>query len=134
MIMPGWQSLPSTLRRSPKKAQETWVKAHDSAIDTYGEGARAHRTAYAALKHSFEKVGDRWEPKRRRGPSDKRAARSFASRRGSTRTGVNAESSKKHLYELAKRLDVPGRSTMTKDELASAVDKANKRETARARS
>lgn len=134
MIMPGWDSLPSTLRRSPKKAQETWVKAHDSAIETYGEGERAHRTAYAALKHSFEKVGDRWEPKRQRGPSDTRAKRSFASGRGSTRGGVNAESSKKHLYDVAKRLGVPGRSSMNKKELANAVDRANKRETAEARS
>ncbi len=54
----GAEELPSTLKRSPKKAQRTWVKAHDSAVETYGEGERAHRTAYAAVKHSFEKVGD----------------------------------------------------------------------------
>jgi cation transport regulator ChaB len=78
--MPGRESLPSTLRRSPRKAQDTWVKAHDSAIETYGEGERAHRTAYAALKHSFEKVGDHWEPKAGRGPSDEQARRSYRRR------------------------------------------------------
>src|SRR5512142_896891 len=72
--MPGNEELPSTLRRSPKKAQETWVETHDSAVESYGEGERAHRTAFASLKHSFEKVGDHWEPKDDKGPSDPRAA------------------------------------------------------------
>ena len=66
--MPGREVLPSTLRRSPKKAQRTWEKTHDSAVETYGEGERAHRTAFAAVKHEFEKVGDHWEPKGRKGP------------------------------------------------------------------
>jgi cation transport regulator ChaB len=70
--VPAEQELPSTLRRSSSKAQETWSEAHDSAVETYGEGERAHRTAFAALKHSFEKVGDHWEPKRRKGRSDPR--------------------------------------------------------------
>ena len=64
--MPATKSkkeLPSTLQRSSAKAQRTWAEAHDSAVETYGEGQRAHRTAYAALKHSFEKRGDHWEPK-----------------------------------------------------------------------
>ena len=52
--MPAKDEMPSTILRSPKKAQRTWAKAHDSAVETYGEGERAHRTAYAALKHSFE--------------------------------------------------------------------------------
>ena len=72
--VPGRQELPSTLERSPKKAQDTWVAAHDAAVEQYGEGERAHRTAFAALKHSFEKVGDHWEPKKEKGPSDPRAA------------------------------------------------------------
>ena len=37
------------------------------------DGERAHRTALASLKHSFEKVGDHWEPKEQRGPSDAQA-------------------------------------------------------------
>ncbi|MDI5942299.1 ChaB family protein, partial [Micromonospora sp. DH15] len=52
--MPGREVLPSTLRRSPEKAQRTWEKTHDSAVETYGEGERAHRTAFAAVKHEFE--------------------------------------------------------------------------------
>src|ERR1700760_3006180 len=65
--------LPGTLRRSPEKAQRTFAQAHDSAAETYGEGERAHRVAYGAVKHAFEKVGDHWEPKEKKGPSDPRA-------------------------------------------------------------
>jgi cation transport regulator ChaB len=134
--MPGREELPSTVERSPKKAQETWIKAHDSAVQTYGEGERAHRTAFAALKHSFEKVGDHWEPKEHRGPSDSRAKRGAkdgkAPSGGQTAEGVNAEASKQHLYDLAKRLGIPGRSNMTKAELVEAIRKANNRASAKA--
>jgi hypothetical protein len=130
--MPGRQELPSTLERSPKEAQETWIKAHDSAVETYGEGERAHRTAFAALKHSFEKVGDHWEKKARRGPSDEQAARSTPEP-GETAEGVDANASKRHLYETAGRLGVEGRSRMTKEELVEAIKKANRRATAKAR-
>ncbi|QFZ18084.1 ChaB family protein [Saccharothrix syringae] len=130
--MPGSQELPSTVARSPKKAQRTWIKAHDSAVQTYGEGQRAHRTAFAALKHSFEKVGDHWEPKDHKGPSDAQAARSTP-KPGKTAGGVDANASKQHLYDLAKRLDIAGRSTMTKPELVKAIQKANNRKTAKSR-
>jgi len=117
--------LPATLRRSPAKAQRTFAKAHDSAVEEYGEGERAHRVAYAALKHSFEKVGDHWEPKRRRGPSDPRARNPRArENHGKTYGGVDAEgNSKQELYARARKLDVPGRSRMTKGELAEAIAK-----------
>ena len=133
--MPAKEELPSTLRRSPEKAQETWAKTHDSAVQTYGEGERAHRTAFSALKHSYEKVGDHWEPKDRRGPSDAQAARSAPSSRRSRATagGVDANASKAHLMDVARRLDVRGRSRMSKDELVEAIAKANDRESARSR-
>ena len=60
--------LPDTLKRSPAKAQRQFAKTHDAAAEQYGEGERAHRTAYASLKHNFEKVGDHWEPKDRARP------------------------------------------------------------------
>ena len=129
--------LPSTLARSDAHAQATWAKTHDSAVESYGEGERAHRTAFSALKHSYEKVGDHWERKAEKGPSDAQAARSTdegsAQGRRDTAGGVDANASKKHLYELAQRLEVKGRSTMSKDELVEAIDKANRRETARSR-
>ena len=127
--------LPSTLQRSPKKAQETWSKAHDSAVEEYGEGARAHRTAYAALKHGFEKVGDRWEAKGKKGPSDKQAKKSGAKARqgGKTAGGVDANASKSHLYDLAKKLDISGRSNMKKKQLVDAIQKANDKRTAKSR-
>ena len=134
--MPAREELPSTLGRSSKKAQETWLKTHDSAVEQYGEGERAHRTAFSAVKHSFEKVGDHWEAKEEKGPSDQHAAKtgSAARRGGETAEGVDANASKKHLYEIATRLEVSGRSTMTKDELVEAIKKANARETRRSRS
>lgn len=52
--MPGRQELPSTLERSSQEARRTWIKAHDSAVEEYGEGERAHRVAYGALKHTYE--------------------------------------------------------------------------------
>jgi cation transport regulator ChaB len=129
------EELPSTLRRSPKKAQDTFAKTHDSAVEQYGEGARAHQTAYGALKHSFEKVGDHWEPKEERGPSDEQSAKGGAGkkRRYPTAEGVDANASKTHLQDLARRLDVPGRSTMNKSELVDAIMKTNRKKTASAR-
>ena len=127
--------LPSTLERSDAHAQAIWAETHDSAVEQYGEGERAHRTAFASLKHSYEKVGDHWEAKAEKGPSDAQAEKTGAAARrpGPTAGGVDANASKAHLLDLAKRLDVPGRSRMTKDELVEALDKANQRETARAR-
>jgi hypothetical protein len=117
--------MPSTLRRSPARAQRTWVKAHDNAVRDYGEGERAHRTAYAALKHSFEKVGDRWAPKARRGPSDPRARHgASAARRGKGETFGGLDyygNTRAALYERAARLEIPGRSRMSKKELARAI-------------
>ena len=130
--MPAKDELPSTLQRSPKKAQRTWSKAHDSAVEEYGEGERAHRTAFSALKHSFEKVGDHWEPKEHKGPSDAQAAGGVDTDRP-TAGGVDANASKKHLQDLARRLDVKGRSSMTKEQLVEAIGKANDRATAAAR-
>lgn len=131
--MPGREELPDTIKRSPKKAQETWIKAHDSAVETYGEGERAHRTAFSALKHSFQKVGDRWEPKQDKGPSDAQAARGSGQPATSTAGGVNANANKSELLDMAKRLDISGRSRMNKDELVSAIQKANARHTRNAR-
>jgi cation transport regulator ChaB len=129
------QDLPSTLQRSHRGAQELWATVLNSAIDSYGDGERARRTAYDALKHSYEKVGDHWERKARRGPSDAQAARRGpdARRARPTAEGVDANASKAHLMEVARRLDVPGRSKMSKAELVDAIMKANRRATARSR-
>jgi cation transport regulator ChaB len=137
--MPASKEMPSTIRRSGAKAKRTWSKAHDSAVDEYGEGERAHRTAFAALKHTHEKSGDKWVPKPggRKGPSDEQAAKSGrAARRSRTDTkgGVDEKGrTKESLYARAKQLAVRGRSKMSKSELAEAIDKANRKATRKAR-
>lgn len=119
------EELPSTLKRSPARAQRTFAKTHDSAVEQYGEGERAHRTAFASLKHSFEKKGGRWVPKSRKGPSDPRSSRSTAEKRrgrGETFGGVDYYGhTKEELYRRAKALDIDGRSRMSKAELARAI-------------
>lgn len=134
--MPASKEMPSTIRRSPKKAQRTWSKAHDNAVEEYGEGERAHRTAFSALKHSFEKVGDHWEPKGRKGPSDSQAKKGGKSARkgGETAGGVDANATKQHLYDVAKKLGVEGRSKMDKQELVEAIQRVNDRKSRKARS
>jgi cation transport regulator ChaB len=126
--------LPSTLRRSPKKAQRTFAKAHDSAADEYGDEKRANQVAWAAVKHSFEKVGDRWAKKEggKKGPSDPQAAGGKNTNRR-TKGGVDANATKGHLLTLAKKLEVSGRSKMKKKQLVDAIQKANDKKTAAAR-
>jgi cation transport regulator ChaB len=122
---PKREELPDTLKRSPAKAQRTFAKVHDAAAEQYGEGERAHRTAYAALKHSFEKVDDHWEPKEEKGPSDPRSTKSTAQKRrgvGETFGGVDYYGhTKAELYRRAKELGIEGRSKMDKKELARAI-------------
>ncbi len=125
--MPGRERLPDTLKRSPPKAQRTWAKAHDSAVREYGEGGRAHRVAFAALKHSFEKQGDHWVRKDHPGPSDPRAEKRGKSARegkGESFGGLDYNgSTRSELYERARSMGIEGRSKMNKKELARAIAK-----------
>jgi cation transport regulator ChaB len=126
--------LPGTLKRSPKKAQRTFAKAHDSAADEYGDERRANQVAWAAVKHSFEKVGDHWEKKAggKKGPSDEQAKGGRDTNK-KTKGGVDANAPKDHLLKLAKKLDISGRSKMKKKDLVDAIQKANDKKTADAR-
>ena len=131
---PKQSELPSTLQNSGGKAQRTFTKAYDAAIDQYGDERRAHQVAFAALKHTHEKVGDKWKKKDkgRKGPSDAQAAGGRDTNRP-TAGGVDAKASKRHLYDLAKQLKISGRSSMSKTELVTALQKANDRKTAKSR-
>src|SRR6478736_3868191 len=120
---PKKSELPGTLRRSSAKAQRTFAKTHDAAAEEYGSEERAHRVAYSAVKHSFEKVGDHWESKKKKGPSDELAEGGGPRNIGRSAEGVDANASKKHLLDVARRLDVRGRSKMTKSELVDAIKK-----------
>ena len=130
------EDLPSTLRRSDEHAQRIFTETLNSAEGTYGPGERAWRTAFAALKHSYEKVGDHWERKAQRGPSDAQARRGAPESRepGGTFGGVDVEGrTRAELLERAKALGVPRVSRLRKAELAQAIDRANRRATAKAR-
>jgi hypothetical protein len=119
--------MPGTLERSPEKAQRTYAETLKHAEAEYGKGERASRTAYASLKHSFEKVGDHWEAKDHKGPSDPRSKQSTQDKRagkGETFGGVDAQGhSRRELYERAKALEIPNRSKMDKKALARAIAK-----------
>jgi len=124
--MPARDEMPDTIKRSSAKAQRTWGKTHDSAVGSYGEGERAHRAAFASLKHTHEKKGDRWVAKDEKGPSDPRSKQASSEDKrdgkGETYGGVDLYgNTKDELYERARSLGVSGRSSMTKKELAKAI-------------
>ncbi len=127
--------LPSTLERSPKKAQDTYEKTLESAERTYeGDEERAHRAAWASVKHSFEKVGDHWEPKDERGPSDPRAEQHGPDSTGRSFGGVDVEGkTKDELLDEARKLGAHVTTHMRKDEIADEIRRANDRETRAAR-
>lgn len=133
---PKVSELPGPIRRSGKKAQRTFAKAHDAALEQYGDEERANRVAYAALKHTHEKVGDSWrrKDKGRKGPSDAKAEAGYeGADEQPSAGGVDANAPVRHLRDLARELDIPGRSSMNKAELVEALQKANEQATAQAR-
>jgi cation transport regulator ChaB len=115
--------IPSTLQRSPKKAQRTYEETLESAEKTYdGNEGRAHRAAWSAVKHSFEKEGDHWEPKSHKGPSDSRAASGGPNPKGKSYGGVDVEG--KTTYQLmneARKLGANVTTQMRNDEVAKAI-------------
>ncbi len=118
--------MPSTIKRSSPKAQDTYEKTLEQAEEEYPDDPeRSHRTAYSALKHSFEKVGDRWVEKDEKGPSDPQAAQGGPPESHPTAKSFGGVDyyghTKTELYERAKALGVEGRSTMTKEQLAEAI-------------
>ncbi len=121
--------LPSTLERSPKKAQETYEETLEHAEETYGnDEERAHRVAWASVKHSFEKVGDHWEPKEHKGPSDPRAAEGGPNASGPSYGGVDViGKTKDELLDEARRLGAHATMHMTKAQLAGEIEHANQR-------
>ncbi|MBU8861720.1 ChaB family protein [Micromonospora sp. WMMB482] len=128
--------VPSTIARSDDKAVRTYKKTLESAEESYGDGERAHRAAYASLKHTHEKVGDHWEPKEHKGPSDPQAAQGTPASRDRDRPtaqGVDANASKGHLDDVARRVGIDDPENMNKGELVEGIERANARATARAR-
>ena len=119
------KDLPGTLKRSPRKAQRTYAKTLESAEESYDDPSRAHRAAWSAVKHSFEKKGDHWETKDEKGPSDPQAKQSGKQARDNpkpTYGGVDVEgNTREELYARARKAGVKGASKMKKAELAEAL-------------
>src|SRR3954451_13201018 len=110
------EDLPGTLERSPKKVRDAYEKTLDSAEEQYdGNEERAHRTAWASVKHIAEKKGDHWELKDDYGPCDPQSEQTGAAARDrpkETYGGVDAGKTKAELEADARAADIPGRSKM----------------------
>ncbi len=122
------EDLPGTIARSPAKVRRTYAKTLDSAHEQYDSEERAHRTAFAAVKHIAERVGDHWELKDEPGPSDPQSqqhGRQAVEHPKETYGGVDViGNTKAELYARARRLGIRGRSRMDKGELAAAIARA----------
>ncbi len=110
------------------------AKAHDSAVEEYGEGSehtgsRTRRSSTASRRSAT--TGSR-RPRRGR----RTHGRAAEARRppAAPLRGVDANASRRHLYDIARKLDIHGRSTMNKGELVDAIEKENRRRSAAARS
>ena len=121
--------LPSTLKRSARRAQDTYTKALDSATASYGAGDRARRTAITAVKRSFDSIGDKWVPKAGKGPSSAQTGRRRSTRPASARGGIDANASKEHLMDVAGKMGISGRWRMNKADLVDAIRKTDNRST-----
>ncbi|WP_018639924.1 ChaB family protein [Parafrankia elaeagni] len=119
------EELPGTLRRSPAKVRRTYEKTLDNAHEEYGDEERAHRTAWGAVKNIAEKKSDHWELKDEPGPSDSRSKLPQSARRrgeGETFGGIDVEgNTRDELIQRARRAGVRGYSSMTKADLARAL-------------
>jgi cation transport regulator ChaB len=134
----GAADIPSTVKRSDEKAQRTWKETHDSAVEQYGEGERAHRTAFASLKHTYEKEGDRWVPKDEKGPSDPRSEQSTEDARagkGETFGGIDYYGhTKKEFEQRAKSLGITGYSHLRKADLVKKIEQRERSQSSKPRS
>jgi cation transport regulator ChaB len=117
--MPAKKELPSTLMRSPRKAQHLWMETHNSAVEQYGEEQRAHRNAFTSLKQSFEKIGGHLPAIKHHHPQPT--------------AGADTAKSRNELMNEARSLGIQNYSSMRKPELVGAIDRANKRRTVKAR-
>jgi len=57
-------ALPAVVRAHlPDHAQDIYRAAFNNAWERWGEDARAHRIAWAAVKRSYERSDDLWVPR-----------------------------------------------------------------------
>jgi cation transport regulator ChaB len=131
----SYAPLPSTLKRSDTKARKTYEAVLEHAEGEYkGDEERAHRAAWGAVKHTHEKIGDHWVPKKHNGPSDERSAGGGPNPRGRSHGGVDVKGhTRAELLLRAKSLGLTVPSRATKDEIAEALNRENRKQTRAAR-
>ncbi|MBW3533933.1 MAG: Ku protein [Gemmatimonadetes bacterium] len=95
-----------------RKKKKDVVRPKETAADEDGGGADVIDLMEVLKRSLSGQEGGRAAPKR-------------ASRRGGPSADDLREMTKAELYERAQKLDVPGRSSMTKEELVDAVSKAS---------
>lgn len=126
--MPVRTEVPDAIRHPLNKAQEIWTRAQHTAVAAYGEGQRAYRIARTALKEALATVGEQREREQDRGASAlHRAPRSQGQQATRPAARVGTDTTKAHLMEVAKQLEVPGRSRMSKGELIEAIEQTSSR-------
>ena len=103
--------VPSTIARSDDKAVRTYKRPWSPPRTATALASAPTAPPSAALKHTHEKVGDHWEPKDEPGPSDAQAEQKGSDslkRPKETAEGVDANATKAHLLDVAKKLGVTG--------------------------
>lgn len=92
----------------------------------FAHDARAAGPAevHKEVRHSSQ---HHWDPKKQKDSSDKLAEGGGPRNAGPSAKGVDANACGKHLLDVARRVDIRGRSTMDKPELVDAVKEHNRR-------
>ena len=109
-------------RRSGRSPRRTTRPPSSTAKASVHTGSPTTRSSTASRRSATT-----GSPRRRRGRPIPGRAAADPIPKGKSAEGVDANASKKHSMEVARRLDISGRSTMSKDELVSAIKKANRR-------
>ena len=118
--------------RKPSLAERATAPLKGAVGKTLAKGALAgavalissNKTVRRGLADGLDKIADSLGPGSSSGASGSRSGSSPGSSNGHSGNGSNGSIGQKtrtELYELAKKMDIPGRSSMTKEELEKAL-------------
>jgi hypothetical protein len=121
--MAGRLSAAQPLRRPSKIEPRARASAKPAQTEPAAEAGSVHRTAYVPLKHDSERITERWARTGRKAGAESSATVNRQSI-GKLVGGVTPSATKQRLYKVAKRLAIKQRSTMTRRQLADAIERA----------